>query len=298
MRQSNNGEKVLLFGGLPQAYLDTWDITSDLDLIKERLGVTFDTVPHAVLEDRYINANPAERALTARLIADLLADVDTRVTSPMPPLSGIEKAVRLYVVMETMREAHAGDALSIVCKPWIEEPGAPVPCTALMLFQENGTPAACQGDLDALLTMMLYRRIGVHPTFMGGARAQNHHVNISHCALARTIAGDRPQPYEIRDYHGRKASPTIWTNLPAGETVTIARLTKDLRSLLLTTGTVRAEQETTASCTNALVIDVNDHNRIVNAVKGVQNHYVIAWGDHSFELATEARSHGIPIVYL
>ena len=298
MTQPNGGEKALLFGGLPEAYLDTWEITSDLDLVTERLDVAFESVPNAELAERYLNATPAERALTARLIADMLADVDTRTASPMPPLSGIEKAVRLYVVMDTMREARGCDAVSIVCRPWIEDPGAPVPCTALMMFQENGIPAACQGDLDALLTMILFRRIGAQTTFMGGAHLGHQHLSISHCALARTVAGDSLQTYEIQDYHGHKASPTVRTHVPIGETVTLARLTKSLDSLLLTTGTVKGEGRTPRACTNALLIEVNNRNRVINAVNGPQNHYVLAWGDRSYELATEARSYGIPIVYL
>jgi hypothetical protein len=39
------GEKLLLFGGLPHEYLKGWEITSDIKLSEEKLGVRFEEVP-------------------------------------------------------------------------------------------------------------------------------------------------------------------------------------------------------------------------------------------------------------
>jgi len=166
-----------------------------------------------------------------------------------------------------------------------------------MLFQEQGVPAACQGDIDALLTMVLFRRVAGLPSFMGGAIKARGHLGISHCALCRHMLGAEadPQPYQVSDYHGRKASPTVWTGVPVGEAATVARLTRNLDRLLLTTGTVVASDTSNSRCRNTLVIEVPDRERVFRAVKGVQNHYVVALGDHAQALSQLAEASDIEV---
>jgi len=109
-----------------------------------------------------------------------------------------------------------------------------VPCVALMLFQEQGIPTACQGDIDALLTMVLFKRVA-----------------------------------------GRSS----------------------LR-LLLFAGPVVASQTDNARYRNTLVVQVPDRERAFKAVKGVQNHYVAALGDHTRALTELAEAKDIQVICL
>ncbi len=301
-----SGETLLLFGGVPTSYLKEWHITRDLSLAEETLGVCFEEVAQDALMDRYkaMDHDAREEAayLAQRLVEEASTDPHPEMP-PAPPLQEIEKATRLYLAMQYFVEVHDAHAVSIVCGPWMTEE-YPTPCVALMLFQERGLPAACQGDIDALLTMVLFKRLAGLASFMGGAVEVGQHLGISHCVLCRNLQGANTelQPYWLSNYHGRKASPTVWTDVPSGMPVTIARFTQNLESLLLTTGmTVYRDVAAQASekrCRNTLIVQVPDRARVLAAVKGVQNHYVVAYGDHAQGLTALAEGKGIQVVPL
>jgi L-fucose isomerase-like protein len=299
----DTGEKLLLFGGVPSAYLGKWRITKDLVLAEEKLDVRFETVPHDELLARYALPDEREAMEAARLARELIDGASESGPPSIPPAPSEEevlKATRLYVAMKNIVETRGGQAVTIACGPWIAGEELPVPCVALMLFQERGIPAACQGDIDALLTMLLYKRVTGLPSFMGGAVEVGENLGISHCVLCRNMLGPNgeAQAYVVSNYHGRKDSPTVWTAAPVGETVTIARLTRNLEHLLLTTGTVVATETGDRRCRNILVVDVSDRDRVFGAVMGIQNHYVVAYGDHTRALTELAEAKQIEVVRL
>ena len=296
-------EKLLLFGGKPETYLNEWEITSDLALAEKKLDVGFEEVSNAELVSRYESLDERDTMEASRLVRDLVSGASRQRKRGMPLVPSEEeilKATRLYTAMNQILEERVGNALTIVCGPWIKGEGLPVPCVALMLFQEQGIPAACQGDIDALLTMILFKRVAGLTSFMGGAIKARGHLGINHCVLARKMLGadETLQPYILGDYHGRKSSPTVWTEVPSGETVTVARLTRNLEQLILTTGTVIACPNDNWRCRNTMVIQGPDRNRVFEAVKGVQNHYVVACGDHTYALTKLAEGKGIEVVSL
>jgi L-fucose isomerase-like protein len=296
-------EKLLLFGGVPSAYLAEWDITEDLSLAESRVGVTFDTVSQDNLLARYESLTEEERQEAVSLARELVEGASPRQLremQPTPPVEEIEKATALYVAMRHFAETRQADAVTVACGPWIHGEVLPVPCVALMLFQEQGMPAACQGDIDALLTMVLFKRATGLASFMGGAIKAQGHLGINHCVICRNLpdSGTDLAPYVISTYHGRKDSPTVWADIPTGDTVTIARLTRNLDRLLLLSGTLVGNQTDNHRCRNTLVIDVPDRDRVFEAVKGIQNHYVVAYGDHTQALAEMAAAHDIDVVRL
>lgn len=291
------GERILLVAGKPSGYLSKWDITNDLSLAERKLEVSFREIPKSRLLENYTFLAENERVEAFRLAEKLIQGalkIETQV-----PKEEVEKATRLYVVMRRILKEDIGDAVTIVCGKWAEK-DLPVPCVALMLFQEEGVPAACQGDIDALLTMILLKRATGLPTFMGGAIKTRGRLGISHCVLPRTMLGPNTefQPYYISDYHGRKKSPTIGTIIPVGQKVTIARLTQNLERLLLATGKVRSCRDLQSRCRNTVIIEVPDREHILRAVKGIQNHYVLACGDHVRKMMKLAENSGIRVVNL
>ncbi|MFP3895976.1 MAG: hypothetical protein ACLFV5_03930 [Anaerolineales bacterium] len=293
----DRGEKLLLFGGLPTDYLSEWEITDDLDLASKKLDLRFEAVPMDDLRGRYVSLPTPDMIKAEHLAQDLLTHVSQGSSVADKE---VEKAAKLYLAMAGILEERGGDGVTIVCKSWTGREALPVPCVSLMLFQERGIPAACQGDLDALLTMMLFHRAAGVPTFMGGAVGVDGQLGISHCVLPRNLCAPegKGRAYYIGDYHGRKESPTVHTTVPTGETVTIARLTQGLRRFVLTKGVVRECQDREGRCRNTLIIDVPDQEKVFDAVRGVQNHYVVACGDHRAALEERAKERNIEVLAL
>ena len=151
---ADGGEKLLLFGGLPHEYLRGSEITSDLKLAEEKLGVRFEEVSTEDLATRYKGLDDSELTKAKELAKQLMNEASKHRRAKALAQAEIEEATKLYVAMKDILEERGADAVTIVCSPWIRGAESPVPCIALTLLQEEGIPAACQGDIDAFLTMV------------------------------------------------------------------------------------------------------------------------------------------------
>jgi L-fucose isomerase-like protein len=277
-------ERALLFGGVPHSYLKRSQITQDFSVVEDKLGIELVSVPQQKLLAGYEGA--LLRQNTRNELADDIIGASQSMGRAAMQRERVEDAVALYLAMNEMVLAQGASAATIVCRQWIQDEILPVPCISLTLLQERGVPAACQGDVDALLTMMLFKRVANVPSFMGGLFKDNGTMSISHCVLSRKMRGaDAPmQGYYLADYHGRKESPTVHTELPEGETVTIARLTKNLEHLILTAGRVIGSWDQEGRCRNTIWIAVDDPDALMNLRVDGQYHFVLACGDHRDEL--------------
>jgi len=104
------------------------------------------------------------------------------------------------------------------------------------------------------------------------------------------------QTYYISDYHSRKNSPTIHTAIPRGTPVTVARLTRNLENLILTLGRVVGDHDLKDRCRNTVVVEVEDLERVLRAVKGIQQHLVVACGDLGNAATALAKEAGIGVI--
>jgi L-fucose isomerase-like protein len=291
-------DKALLFGRCPHDYLAEWEITSDFGLVRRKLGVEIEEVPREELAARCEALSKKESAEAAALAEALIAGAD-QGERPRPGDNEIVKATRLYMAMNAFLDERRADAATIVCNDF--RTGGyqdfPVPCVALTFLQDRGIPAACQGDMDALLTMILFKRATGRVSFMGGARAEGERLTVSHCVLSRRMTGPgAAEPYHLADYHGTRPSPTIHTDLPRGQEVTVARLTRNLERLIVTRGTVVDSRDEPGSCRNTLEIEVEDVGKLMSAVRGVQYHLVLACGNHVSAMCDRATEAGVQVL--
>jgi L-fucose isomerase-like protein len=292
-------EKVLVVGGLPRRYLEQWEITADLGRVRDVLGVSVEEVPVEELTGACDALCDADRERAGRLCEELTGRApDARGARPPSP-AAVERAVRVYLAIEAILEARSGTAVTTVCGP-IRRAIRAVPCVALMLLQERGIPAACQGDLDAMLTMLLFRRVAGVGSFMGGARREEGRLTVSHCVLSRRLAGADAPPasHYLGRYHDDLDSPTAHVSVPVGGPVTIARTTGNLEGLLLARGDLRGCLDEPGRCRNSLVIDLPNVEGLMAHVSGIQYHLVVAPGDHRDALAAFAGQVGMRAVRL
>ena len=164
-------------------------------------------------------------------------------------------------------------------------------------------PAACQVDIDALLTMILYKRLGKIPSFMGNVFMRHGKLYVQHCVTCRKMCGydARPVNYSISNYHLRKNTPTIHAFLPEGKTVTIARFTRGLENLILATGTLEDCMDANlnldhpARCRNVFIIKTDELAGIIKGLNA-QYHMIVAYGDHTEALSNFCQEKGIGIL--
>jgi L-fucose isomerase-like protein len=295
-----SNEKLLIFGSHSSDYLQERKITDDHSVVRQKLGIVVEEESLDKLMNLYnsINTPDSEKHGAVEELADHLIDGAVESRLKKPNRDEVESAVSLYLAMEQMVEEHGAQATTIVCRGLIHSETLPVPCVALTLFQDRGIPAACQGDLDALLTMILFQRVAKRPSCMGNPFDEDGMVVVSHCVMSRKMLGfdEKPQPYYLADYHGRKASVTVHTDLPKGQTVTYGRFTKNLQSLILGAGEVVDSFDRDGICRNGLKITVGDMERLLEVRMDHQYHFAVVAGDHRPELVDFADEAGIKII--
>jgi len=300
-------EKAVILGGIAAKYHKKCDISSraEFDAIEQKMGVTFKLVGHDRIFEAYREL-PEDKREEARAIAEDLIEGATRVTGlKQLPDSAVEQSARFYVAVSSLIEEEGASAATITCGPYIQNPEMPTPCMTLGLLQESGIPAACQVDIDALLTMILFQRLGNMPSFMGNTFACDGNLGVQHCVTCRRMCGleKKRYDYSISDFHGRKNTPTIHASLPVGQTVTVARLTRGLENLIVTTGTLADCMDANTNpdhphrCRNAFIIKTDGLAEVVKIVNGrFQYHMVVAYGDHTEVLIEFCAEKGIAVV--
>jgi L-fucose isomerase-like protein len=272
-------DKVLLFGSVPRRHFKDRGITSDYERIARKLGIRIEIVPRAVLKARYENLSDQERKEAAVLSKQLVAEARQGERS-RPNDADIDDAVRHFLALRSMVTQRRATAAAIVCGS-LGPRRMPGPCAALTLLADSGVPTGCEGDIDAVLTMVLFQRVGGVVSFMGNASGQGNRLRVSHCVMPRRMKGGQAtQPYYLAHHHDTDSGVTIHTDLASGEPVTAARLTGGLKQLVMAQGTVTQSFDPGRGCRNALTIEVPEVRKILNALRGGQNHLVVACGHH------------------
>ena len=287
-------DKVLLFGEPSAKYLEESQITSDFELPVKKLAIRIEVVSRNELKSVYDNLSDDRRREAVSTVKRLV-DEAQQEGRPRPGDAEIEAAVRYSMAMHAIVVEHGAMAANLHCGSFPPGKG-PGPCAALTLLQDRGVPAGCQGDVDALLTMVLFQRAAGVVSFMGNPGVQGARLSVTHCVLSRAMKSpDALSPYYLADHHGSHTGVTIHTDLPAGEPVTVARLTRNLERLIIAEGVVADSSDPAKGCRNRLLIDVPDVRRLMSVVRGGQYHLVVACGRHLTKLQRLADQAGIEV---
>jgi len=98
-----------------------------------------------------------------------------------PGRDALTKAGRIYLAIERILKDYRLDGFTIGCFDIIMKLKA-TPCLALAMFNAQGIPAGCEGELNSLLGMYIVRKYFDKPAFMGNvADFGRDYVIIAHC---------------------------------------------------------------------------------------------------------------------
>ncbi|MCJ7724737.1 MAG: SUMF1/EgtB/PvdO family nonheme iron enzyme, partial [Anaerolineales bacterium] len=78
-----------------------------------------------------------------------------------------EKAARVSIALQRLMEREQAQGLAVgTCMGWLPKG---FPCLGFARLRDSGIPAACEGDMDSLLTMLLFQYMIDRPGFQGNA---------------------------------------------------------------------------------------------------------------------------------
>jgi hypothetical protein len=271
------------------------------DEVKKHLGADVVAVNEETFDELIIAADDqAVRAEADRWKKGAKAIIE-------PNDEDIAKAARVSVALQSLVDREQADGLAIgTCMGWLSKG---FPCLGFSRLRDAGIPAACEGDMDSLLTMLLFRYAFDLPGFQGNATFDTalNTLWTAHCTAPLKMEGVNGQqaPYLLRGHSevdGSGCVPEVQYRV--GEKITRTKLI-NLDTILVSTGEiVHVPQKSIRACRTQIVTEVHDAAKMaVNWSSALETedamtllHRVVFYGDHTDSTYHLARLMGMKIV--
>ncbi len=224
-----------------------------------------------------------------------------------PTKEDIEKAARVSIALDRLIEQHQADGLAIgTCMGWLPRG---FPCLGFARLRDRGVPAACEGDMDSLLTMLLFQYAIERPGFQGNATfdtAQNA-LWTAHCTAPLKMDGPHAKeaPYLLRGHSevgGSGCVPEVQYRI--GQVITRTKLI-NLDTILASTGEIiHVPERAVHGCRTQIVTEVRDAAKMAAGWSSALEtedamtllHRVVFYGDHMESLRHLANLMGLKVI--
>ncbi len=210
----------------------SWLIASNVDylLSKRRWGIEYTDIPLERIYDNYRQVTDDEVGeACAELAARALA---CREATPEDML----KAMRLYRAIRRIVDEERLAALTLSCFRLIDVTGT-TGCLALALLNDEGIIAGCEGDLQAVFTMLATRVLTGKSSFLANPsmiNARTNEVVFSHC----TIGLNQTERFILRSHFETQRGIGIQGIAPTGDVTLVKCGSESLDEYYLSTGTL------------------------------------------------------------
>lgn len=250
-----------------------WLVASipDAQTVRSVWGPELVEIPIARLIELYHQSSEIE----ATKAADAFAKNATACLEP--DRATLIGAAKIYLALQSIVAEYQLAALTIRCFDLLSAPKN-TGCFALAQLNSAGITASCEGDIPALLTMMLIKGLSGQPAFMANPSAINAltgEMIAAHCTIPITMINK----YTIRSHFESGIGAAIQGDFPPGP-VTVARIGgKDLTALFVAEGqaaTVSNPQENLCRTQVKLTIAPEKARQMLE--KPLGNHHILASG--------------------
>jgi len=287
------------FKGTPESYSP--------EKLKERLGV--DMV--AIADGRYDEVMNNVDEGVAKTEAQHWLDQAKGVVEPNK--EDVLKAARASLTLDQLIAENRIDGLCVgTCMGWLSRG---FPCLGFSRLNDRGIPAACDGDMDCLLTMLIFQHALNRPGFLGnagGVDTAKNAFHLSHCSAPLKMAGPAgpAAPYLLRRHAEVRGGAVTEVHYRIGQKVTFTKLVH-LDTLLVFTGRIievpKVPKGQERGCRTELVAEVDDAHRLLENWGGgalgasakdyyASLHRVAYYGDHTQTIRHLGHLMGLKVV--
>ena len=224
-----------------------------------------------------------------------------------PDEEDIRKAAKVSIALQRLMEQQKAQGLAIgTCMGWLPKG---FPCLGFARLRDKGIPAACEGDMDSLLTMLLFQYAFDRAGFQGNATfdTSRNALWTAHCTAPLKMDGPdgKDAPYLLRGHsevRGSGCVPEVKYRL--GETITRAKMI-NLDTILASTGKIiDVPERAVHGCRSQIVTEVRDAatmaanwSRVLETEDAMTLlHRVVFYGDHLDSVHHLARLMGMKVV--
>lgn len=269
--------------------------------VKERLGADVLAVEEKKFDDMIDSVEQeAVRAEAHSWTANVKEIVE-------PNADDINKAARVSIALQRLMEREKAQALAVgTCMGWLAKG---FPCLGFTRLRDAGIPAGCEGDMDSLLTMLMFQYLADKPGFQGNATfdTSRNALWTAHCTAPLKMDGPDGEeaPYLLRGHSevaGSGCVPEIQYRL--GQVITRSKMV-NLDTILASRGKIiEVPEKAVHGCRTQIVTEVEDAAKMAanwslcldTEAAMTLLHRVVVYGDHLDSLDHLARLMGMKVV--
>lgn len=228
-----------------------WLVASNVDylLAKRRWGIEYIDIPLERVYEHFKHVTDEEvGAACAAVASQALA---CREGTPEDML----KAMRLYRAVRKVCQEENLEALTLSCFKLIEQTDS-TGCLALSLLNDDGIMAGCEGDLQAIFTLLAVKSLTGKDAFMANPSMINPRTNeliLAHCSIGLK----QTERYIIRNHFETEKGIAIQGLLPTGDVTIIKCGGECLDEYYLSTGTLTENTNYINMCRTQVRVHLN-----------------------------------------
>lgn len=261
-----HGCRVGLMGGS-----SGWLISSDIDYkaVGDKYGIEFLPISLDEIMDEYQKSDPA----------DVEGIYDMKLVEPTK--ADLDKALKLTKAIETVVSRHRLDAFTLKCFDLLGPLGT-TGCLPLAVLNAKGIPAGCEGDVPALLTMLLARRVAGVDAFMANPSrvdTANNEIVFAHCTLPMNMS----QTNVLRSHFESGIGVALQGLLPIGEVTVLKWWGRDMDHHFISRGQLVENLDNPSMCRTQVRVHL-DESVDYFLKNPLGNHHIILIGDHTTTL--------------
>ena len=250
-----------------------WLLSSGVDyyLVKQRWGLNFTNIPmskvYTYFEAVTVNDVKEEVEIFKNNALGCKGVNDTAILNSM----------RFYKAVKRLCQEDGFTALSMNCYKALEDIGV-TGCLANSLLNNEGIIAGCEGDLQALFTLLVIKNLTGQIGYMCNPNSIDIHNNqliLGHCSIPTS----QVQDYIIRDHFASKKTVSIQGIVPLGE-ATIAKCAGEcLDEFFVSSGSIL--DNTSIERSSRTEVLFKQKNPVSYFLKNpLGNHHILVRGNH------------------
>ena len=294
-RKAFKNTKMLYVTNFPYQY--PWGCTSsavvNMDKIKDHYGFDYKFVDYEEFfgdMDQLVKDNKI-----AKKRKQAGQELLNNANSSNMTLQDIEKSLDFYFATLASMEKYHCNAFTIEChelcsslNPWNRRF---TPCLTHALLKDQGLPAACEGDVNALMAMMLEMYVSDKSVYMGNPffnkKENTLRLKHSNCSLKMNGFNTANTPYDIHSFAESGFGVTLRHDFKQykGMPCTVARFDPSGMKLLLTKGDLLTGIGNEGfGCEQSVTLEVPDCYEFWRSSQNYGHHFSLVYGDYTQEI--------------
>lgn len=254
-----------------------WLIASDVDyfLAKQRWGIDFINYPLQRVYDIFDSITDDE---VSNECTEFLANASACHGSNPQALI---RSMRFYKAVKQLCDEDKLDGITLNCYKTLKDIKT-TGCVANSLLNSEGIIAGCEGDLQALFTMIMLKSLTGETGFMCNpirVDIENDKIILGHCS----IAINQVNQYIVRDHFSSKNSLSVQGILPLGEATLVKCGGECLDEFFVTSGSI-IENTSTGTDSRTEVLFKLDSSASYFLNNPLGNHHVMIRGNFEKEI--------------